>query len=125
MRALLAPTDPFIREELGVLNADASAGTNVTLTLINNDGLANNDYIVVGHEGNVLCEMLQINQAVVAGTTIRVATLKFNHLKGEPSVKYRYNQRKFYGAASVDGSYTELTSDGSPKDIQVDDPQGT
>lgn len=125
MRSLSAPTEPFIRTEIGILNADALAGSNVTLTLINNDGLAQNDYIAIGYEGNELCELEQINQAVTAGTTIRVATLKFNHLKGEPIIRYAYNQRKFYGATSATGSYTELTADGSPVNIQVDDPMGT
>jgi phage gp36-like protein len=57
--------------------------------------------------------------------SITVATLKFNHVKDEPFTLYRFNKRKFYGATSQTGSFTELTSDGSPKDISVDDPQGT
>jgi len=120
-----APTEDFIKLEVGQLNADASAGSSVTLTLINNDGFSNNDFVVVGFEGNELAELCQVNQSVSAGTTIRVATLKFNHKKGEPVTCYRYNQRKFYGATSESGSYTELTSEGSPKTIQVDDPMGT
>lgn len=124
MISLTAPSEPFIREEMGVLNADATAGSNVTLTLVNNDGLAQNDYIAIGYEGNELCELEQINAAVTAGSDVRVATLKFNHKAGEPIVKYRYNERKFYGATTETGSYTELTSDGSPAAIQVDDPQG-
>lgn len=125
MRRLIAPTEDFIKIEAGALDADAIAGATVTLTLENNDGIAQNDYIVVGHEGSELCEMCQVDQAVVAGKSVRVAVLKFNHRKGEPVKKYQFNKRKFYGATSQGGSYTELTSDGSPKDIQVDDPQGT
>jgi phage gp36-like protein len=125
MKSFLCPTEDFIRIELGTLAADATAGSDVTLTLINNDGLSQNDYIAIGYEGNELCELQLINAAVTAGTTVRVATLKFNHKAGEPIVKYRYNQRKFYGATSATGSYTELTSNGSPTNIQVDDPQGT
>src|SRR5215213_4241914 len=125
MRDFIAPTEPWIKTEIGTLNADATAGSNVTLTLINNDGLADDDFIAIGHEGSELCELAQINNAVTAGTSVRVATLKFNHKAGEPITRYGYNQRKFYGATSEDGNYTELTSDGSPVDIQVDDPQGT
>lgn len=125
MKKLFAPTEDFIKVESSRLDADAVAGSAVTITLQNNDGLAQFDYIVIGNEGNELCEMCQIDTAVTAGKTVRVATLKFNHRAGEPVKKYRYNKRKFYGATSADGSYTELTSDGSPKDIQVDDPQGT
>src|SRR3954466_14119759 len=125
MISFQAPTEEFIKTEIGTLNSDASAGSNITLTLINNDGLADDDFIAIGHEGSELCELAQINNAVTAGTAIRVATLKFNHKAGEPIVKYEYNQRKFYAATREDGSYTELTSDGSPVGIQVDDPQGT
>lgn len=125
MKTLLAITDPFIKIETGHLAADAAAGSNVALTLINNDNLNSNDFIVVGWEGNELAELCQINQAVTPGTSVRVATLKFNHVAGEPFTKYRYNQRKFYGATAIGGTYAELTAYGSPKTIQVDDPQGT
>jgi phage gp36-like protein len=120
-----APTEDFIKIERGVLDADATAGSNVSLTLISNQGFTNLDYVCIGYEGNELAELEQVNQAVTAGTSIRVATLKFNHKKGEPITIYRYNKRKFYGAVSAGGSYVELTSEGSPKDIQVDDPMGT
>jgi phage gp36-like protein len=125
MKELVFPTDPAIKTEIAILAADASAGSSVTLTLENNDGLANTDYIVIGYEGSELCELAQINQAISGATAVRVATLKFNHQAGEPIVKYRYNQRKFYGATSQTGSYTHLSSYGSPKTMQVDDPQGT
>lgn len=125
MRFLSAPTEEWIKDERATLAAAASAGTSVTLTLKSNNGLALNDFIVVGYEGSELCELVQINQAVTAGTNVRVATLKFNHVADEPVVKYRFDKRKFYGATSATGSYTELTSDGSPKAISVDDEQGT
>ncbi len=125
MKTLVAPTENFIKLERGVLDADASAGSNVAITLLNNDGLSLNDYIVIGTEGAEVVELQQINAAVVAGTAIQVATLLFAHKKGEPITLYRYNQRKFYGSLTKTGSYTELTADGSPVNIQVDDPQGT
>lgn len=125
MKTLLAPVEDFIKLERSELAADVSAGSNVTLTLINNDGFSDDDFIAVGYEGNELCELEQINQAVTAGTTVRVATLKFNHKKGESVIRYRYNKRKFYGATSATGTYSELTADGSPALIQVDDPMGT
>ncbi len=125
MRTLQAVTEDFIKLERTTLTADAAAGSNVTLTLSNNDGLSDTDFVVIGHEGSELAELEQINQAVTPGTSVRVSTLKFNHQAGEPVTRYRYNKRKFYGCATATGSYVELTSEGSPKDIQVDDPQGT
>jgi len=125
VKTLLAATESFIKTERSELAADAAAGSNVTLTLINNNGFAEDAFVVIGQEGNELCELQQINQAVSAGADIRVATLKFNHLKGEPVTVYRFDKRKFYGALTATGSYTQLTDDGSPVAIQVDDPMGT
>jgi hypothetical protein len=71
MRQLLAPTDTFIKTEHGFLNADASAGTNVSLTLENNDGLSNQDYLVIGYEGNELAELEQINRKRRLAGTLR------------------------------------------------------
>ncbi len=125
MKTLIAPTEDFIKVERTKLDADVSAGSDVALTLLNNDHFSQNDFIVIGQEGSEKAELQQINAAVVAGTAIQVATLLFAHKKGETITKYRYNQRKFYGATSETGTYTELTADGSPVTIQVDDPQGT
>lgn len=125
MKKLYAPTEDFIKPERSQLDADIIAGSAVTVALKNNDNFAQFDYIVIGHEGSELCEMCQIDTAVTAGKNVRVATLKFNHRAGEPVTKYKYNKRKFYGSTTISGTYTELTADGSPKDIQVDDPQGT
>ena len=125
MRLLSAPTEDFIKGERTALAADVSAGSNVSLTLDNNNGLSQNTFIVIGEEGNELAELQQINAAVSGATTVQVATLKFNHKKGEPVTLYRFNKRKFYGATAAGGSYSQLTTDGSPKDIQPDDPLGT
>lgn len=125
MKRLQAATEDFIKTERTRLATDATAGTDVLLSLENTDGIADGAYIVIGNEGSELAELQQVNQAVSGATSARVATLKFNHQKGEPVTVYRYNQRKFYGSATATGIFAELTSDGSPKDIQVDDPQGT
>jgi phage gp36-like protein len=125
MRFLAAPTEDFIKLERTALTEDVAAGTNVSLPVQNSDGFSEDNYIVIGHEGSELAELQQVNQAVSAAGSVRVATLKFNHTKGESVTRYRYNQRKFYGATTAGGVYTELTGDGSPKDMQVDDPQGT
>jgi phage gp36-like protein len=124
MKTLSASTEDFIRVARSTLTADAVAGTNVTLNLADNNALATGDFIVIGREGSEQAEMAQINQAVSGATTVRVATLKFNHLQDEPVVKFRYDKRKFYGATAADGVFTELTADGSPKAIQVDVPTG-
>lgn len=122
-RLLIAPTDDMVRGERGVLSENVSAGSNVTITMPNNDGFAQNDFVVIGYEGKEEAELQQVNQAVSAGGTIRVATLLRAHKAGEPVVVYRFNKRKFYGCATENGTYAELS--GSPATIQVDDLRGT
>ena len=123
MKRLQAPTEDFIKEERGRLRDDVAAGSSVAVPVESSQGVAVGKHVVIGHEGNELAEVCVAS--AVTDTSITVATLKFNHVAGEPFVVYRYNQRKFYGATSATGSYSELTADGSPKDISVDDPQGT
>lgn len=122
-RLLYAPTEDFAKRERGTLAADAAAGSNVAISVGSAEGLAEDDFVVIGYEGSELTELCTVT--AVTDTSITVSALKFPHAKGEPFTVYRYDKRKFYGATSEDGSYTELTGDGSPKDISVDDPQGT
>ena len=125
MKILIAPTEDFIKLERTKLDADVSAGSDVAVTVQDNDHLVENDYVVIGSEGSEQTELVQINATVVAGQAIRVDVLKFAHKAGAQVTKYRYNKRKFYGSLTADGSFAELASYGSPAIIQVDDPQGT
>jgi len=125
MISLRATTEDFVKLERSQLAANATAGSSVSLTLENNNGISDTDFLVIGHEGSELAELVQVNAVVVDGQSVQVTTLKFNHFKGEPVTRYSYNKRKFYGCATETGTYVELTSEGSPVDIQVDDPQGT
>lgn len=125
MRSLIAPTEDFIKLAKTQLSADVGAGSTVTLNVTGNEGFANNSYVAVGIEGTENCEIQKINAVVTPGTTIQVATLNYAHKQDEPVRVFRYNQRKFYGATTATGSFAELTTSGSPKNIQVTDPQGT
>ena len=49
---LKAPTEKdIVQLEHTELNADASAGSSVALTVLNNDSFAQNDYVVIGGPG--------------------------------------------------------------------------
>lgn len=125
MRQFSAPTEDIIKLERTQLDADVSAGSNVILTLLDNNKLDLNTFIVIGYEGAEKTEIQKVNASVTPGTDVQVATLLFAHKKGEPVTVYRYDKRKFYGSLTAGGTYNELTSYGSPTLIQVDDPQGT
>src|SRR5690242_5111364 len=108
MKVLLAPTEDFIRRNHAQLAADASKGSSVELEFDNAAGFSANDYIVIGTEGSDTAELVQITD--VADNTVTVNALQLDHLKDEPIVGYRFNQRKFYGSTSATGSFVELTT---------------
>src|SRR5205823_11725638 len=87
MRVLLAPTEDHIKLEHAQLNADASAGSSVALTVLNNDSIVANDYIVIGQEGSETAELQQVS-SVTGSTTVTVGTLKFSHKQNEPIEAY-------------------------------------
>lgn len=125
MKVLIAPTEDFNRRERAQLAAAASAGSSINLAVDNSANYAIGDFIVVGLEGSDAAEICQIT-AVPDATHLTVATLALAHLVDEPVVKYRYNQRKFYGSLTGGaGTFTELVSSGSPVTIMVNNPQGT
>ena len=95
----------------------------MTISVLSAESFAADDFVVVGIEGSEQAEMCRV---VAVGTGyIEVQTLLKNHLQDEPITKYKYNQRKFYGSLTSGGTYHELTSYGSPANIEVSDPQGT
>jgi hypothetical protein len=125
MRSLIAPTEDAIKLAETKLTAGVSAGSNVALPVYGNTNFAANNYVCIGIPGSLTAEIQKINVAVSPGNSIQVATLLYSHSVDEPIQVFRYNQRKFYGALTQGGSYTELVSSGSPTNITVNDPQGT
>jgi len=124
-KQFIASTEEFIKKERSSLANDCVLGTNVSLTVADNNVMTQNTFVVIGYEGAEETEIAKINASVTPGQTIVVDKLLFNHKKGTPITIYSYDKRKFYGCTSATGTFTELTAYGSPALIQVDDPQGT
>lgn len=122
MKTVLFTTEDFIKLQHTFLSIDVAAGSSVVLTVPNSDGIVANKYVVVGYEGSEQAELCKVT--AVSATSITVQTLKLAHKADEPITLYRYNQRKFYGCLTATGTFVELTTSGSPADIQVGDPQG-
>ena len=125
IKIFIAPTENFVMEEKSKINTDVSTGDSVTLVLESNQGFAENDYVIVKTPGSEQSHICKINAAVAGNTDIQVDTLKHALKVGDIVQKILYNQRKFYGCATEDGIFVEIVSDGSPKDIEVDNPNGT
>jgi len=124
MKILEAPTEDYIKGERTALAAASLAGSSIQITVENTNGYTADDFVAVGHEGNEKSELAQI-VSVDSDTQMTLASLNFAHVAGQPILQYLYNQRKFYGSTTQAGTFTELTSYGSPADIQIDDPIGT
>ena len=91
-----------------VLIATAAVGA-TTITVANNGGFANNDYLLIGKLGEEKSEIKKIGGAVSAGTSITVAALTFSHDQDTPISKIDYNQVRFYyGTTNVSADAAAL-----------------
>lgn len=93
-----------------ILKVPVAAGSTVTLTLDDNTGLSDNDFLLVGEIGKGKTEIAQIGAVVTRGVTVVVDTLVFAHPVGTPIKKIPYNQVKFYYAATLAGDKSALGS---------------
>lgn len=124
MVTLTAITEDHILSEETELASDASS-SDIILTVDNNDGFSEDDYVVIGRLGNDQTELKQIGSVSDSdGITLKNG-LNFTHDKNTVLTKTTYDQRKFYRASSKDGTYSHLSEEGSPVDLEVDNPRGT
>lgn len=93
-----------------ILKTPVAAGASISLTLDDNTGMTNADYILIGEIGKGRTEIAKINAAVTRGATIVLDTLVFPHPAGTPIRRIPYNQVKFYIADTLAGSKTLLGS---------------
>lgn len=125
MRILVAPTENFILGEKTFFGENASSSVS-TITVKNASNFKAGSFIVLGTIGNETTEIKQIDtiDEDLQSMTLVEAT-NFAHSKLEPIQEIRYNKRKFYRSDSEEGTFTHLSSEGSPVAIQVDIPEGT
>lgn len=94
MRKIIIPNPDLTHTEKTFLDADYSTGT--TLTVVNNFGFANDDYVIVGAPGEEKTETMDVT-AYVGDTQLTIsAALQFSHNKGCVVYRYEYNQLEIY-----------------------------
>jgi len=123
MNILVSPIEPMALGEQTSFDSDEAIGQ-TELTVKNSQGFSANDHIILGHIGTEIAEVRKISSTTATTITISVAT-SLAHEKNEPIQLLRFNQRKFYRSTSEDGTYSHLSVEGSPVDIEVDKPEGT
>ena len=123
MNVLVAPLENIVLGEKTTFSAEEAVGE-TTLSVTNSQGFSVNDFIILGHIGSETAEIRRIES--ITSTTITVTTAtSILHAEEEPIRLIRYDQRKFYRSTSEAGTYTHLSAEGSPVDIDVDKPEGT
>ena len=96
-----------------------AAGT--TLTVLDNDGWADDYFMVIGYPGVARSEEIDVNGTVTRGTALTITnTTKFNHSIDDPITFIKERKVRIKSAATLTGSQTEVT--GSPFTIQWDKP---
>jgi hypothetical protein len=94
--------------EKAIIKDPVTAGSSKTITLDNNDGFSEDDFVLIGEIGDPTSEIAQINTAVAGSTNIQVDSLGFPHDAGVPVYKIPYNQVNFYHADTLTGDKTLL-----------------
>ena len=85
-----------------------------------------NRYLCLGQYGEETSELKKITDVDETARTVTVDTATtYPHYKGDAISMLLYNKRKFYRWNTVSESWEHLSSEGSPKEIEVDNPQGT
>lgn len=121
--AVLEP-DVAINERSSI-RSDIAAGV-TEIPVKNASKFTANKYICLGPEGQETSEMRKIESVDESERTITVDTATiYPHYQDDAVCQLLYNKRKFYRWNATSNSWEHLSSEGSPKDIEVDNPQGT
>jgi len=94
--------------ELGILDGKIATGVS-SINLVNADGFATDDYILIGEIGGERSEIAQV-QSVSSQTLTLTGALSFAHDNKSKVYKLKYNQVKFYEDDTVLAT-TTLKSD--------------
>ncbi len=87
--------------------------TGTAMTVKDNDGWADNNFMLVGYPGDSKSEEIDVNGVPTRGTSLTVTnTLKFNHGIDTPITRITEREIRIKGADTLTGSQTAIT--GSP-----------
>jgi len=111
--------------ERSEIRTDILAGV-TTIPVMNASKFAGNKYLCLGQYGDETAELIKITGTDEDERTITIESATvYPHYQKDPVSQFLYNKRKFYRYNATTEEYDHLSSEGSPKDIEVDNPQGT
>lgn len=109
----------YVRTYLGA--QIAAAGT--AMTVLDNDGFADDDWFIIGEVGDEKTEECDVNGAVTRGTSVTVTnSLKYAHEVDAPVNRIWERKITIYGASSDGGSLTAIVDTGAALNIQWSKP---
>lgn len=88
----------------------ASSAGATAQTVGDNEGFADDNYIVLGPLGQDKTEIIRIDAAVTRGTSLTTTATVFDHPLDSPVKLILWNQIEISGASSVSGSKTVITT---------------
>lgn len=111
--------------ERSELRDDIDAGV-VSIPVKNASKFRAEKYVCLGQYGNETSELKKITETSVENRTITIeSATTYPHYHDDPVFLFLYDKRKFYRWDADTEEWAHLSSEGSPKDIAVDNPQGT
>lgn len=97
---------------------DAPSATDTSLTVKDNTGFAQNDYVLLRDIGSQQAEIKRITAAVTRGTALTVAALTFPHGRTTKVTLMRYDQVEIYGSSSASDASPTLIGSAVPIDVR-------
>ena len=107
----------YLGKELTYLTV-ANAATATSLTVQDNRGISQNNFIGLGKPGVERSEVVMVNASVTAGTALTTTATVFAHAIDTPIIKLPGDKIEFFYASTKTGSKTSL---GSPAAFDYDD----
>jgi hypothetical protein len=102
---------PYIKGNISCSLAASIAAGGTAMSLYDNNGLADDDWLLVGRPGERETEITDVNGAVTRGQAVTVTNyLKFSHGLDTPVTKIFERGIKIYGAATDGGAGTLIAS---------------
>jgi len=111
--------------ERSELRTDIAAGV-TEIPVKNASKFASAKYFCLGQYGKETSELRRIVATDESAKTVTVDTATtYPHYQDDPVWQFLFNKRKFYRWNATANTWEHLSSEGSPKDIEVDNPHGT
>lgn len=103
-------------EEVSALSQSAAAGV-ASFSVLNNEGLAADNYVLIGELGEEQTELKKISSISGAGTINLTSSLSHNHGPGVVVSKILYNQVEISFKTTLNGTFSTITT----TDLEPDD----